>query len=117
MRHAFHLIVSVAAATIVSIGVAGAAGFVQTAEVAEATLTGRLATVEPARRRITMVPDGQSETVEFTVHADAEILQESDEVSLSVLVIEVGRRVDVNFRVVGGQRVAYKVTVAAARAG
>jgi hypothetical protein len=78
----------------------------------EAAVFGRLATVEPAVRRFTLVPDGQSEAIPFVLDEEGVIWQESRELSLPALVTQVGSRVKVRYRIENGVRLARMITVA-----
>jgi hypothetical protein len=78
----------------------------------EAAVFGRLATVEPALRRFTLVPDGQSEAISFVLD-EGVIWQESRELSLPALVTQVGSRVKVRYHIENGVRLARMITVAA----
>jgi hypothetical protein len=75
------------------------------------TLVGRLATVEPANRRLTMIPEGEVERVEVFVAEDGEVLLETQKLSLSDLVIQVGRRVTILYRLENQRRIAESVIV------
>jgi hypothetical protein len=77
----------------------------------EVAMIGRLATVEPALRRITLVPEGQSEVVAFVLDDSGVIWQSSRELSLPALVTQVGSRVKVRYSVENGIRLARSVTV------
>jgi hypothetical protein len=77
-----------------------------------AAVFGRLATVEPALRRFTVVPDGQSEVISFVLDGDGVIWQESRELSLPALVTQVGSRVKVRYHIENGVRLARMLTVA-----
>lgn len=74
-------------------------------------LAGRLATVEPAARRVTVVPDGAEHRVEVLVAAGAEISERNGRLSMAELVTRTGRRVRVEFRVEGERRVVDRLTV------
>lgn len=74
-------------------------------------LTGRLATVEPAARRIAVLPDGEVKLVELLVADDGEVRQGDREVTLSDLVIQVGRRVTIRYRVADERRLAESIIV------
>lgn len=69
-----------------------------------AELRGRLATVEPASRRLTIVPDGASERVELFLGDQGQLEYEERQLTLTDLVIQVGRRVAVYYRVDDGAR-------------
>jgi len=89
---------------------AAALAAVGQAPAAESVL-GRLAFVEPALRRIAVVPDGEVQLFEVLVADDSELRQGDRQLTLSELVIQVGRRVTVRYRVEGDQRVAESVIV------
>jgi hypothetical protein len=77
-------------------------------------LVGRLATVEPIIRRLTVVPEGEASLVEIFVAEDGEVRQGERRLTLSELVIEVGRRVTIRYRLDADRRIATRVTVEAA---
>ena len=77
------------------------------------SLTGRLATVEPAARRITVVPDGAVDLVELFVAPEGKVTQGDRELSLAELVIQTGRRVQIDYYADGMRRLALRVTVEA----
>jgi hypothetical protein len=77
------------------------------------TISGRLATVEPARRRITIVPIGESQMVELVVAEHTEIIHAERPMVLPELVVEVGRLVTVAYRVEADRRIAERVTIEA----
>jgi hypothetical protein len=83
----------------------------------ESLLMGRLATVEPRARRISVVADDSADRLELLVAEDGEILRESEELTLSDLVIQVGSRVTVRYRLEGGVRIASRITVEPPPAG
>jgi hypothetical protein len=76
-----------------------------------ATLAGRLATVEPANRRVTVVPEGEVDLVELFVSAEGQVAEDSRTLTLADLVIQVGRRVTVQYRTDGGRRIADRIIV------
>jgi hypothetical protein len=78
---------------------------------AEVSLSGRLATVEPAARRVTIVVEGDEELTELIVDEDGELRHQDQPVSLSDLVTLVGSRVTVRCELRNGTRVAYAITV------
>src|SRR5262245_25522262 len=65
----------------------------QPAATDELSAVGRLATVEPAKRRVTMVADGESKQTELILDPAARVLQGDVEITLSDLVGMVGNRV------------------------
>ena len=75
------------------------------------TLIGRLATVEPANRRVTVLPEGEAELVEMFVADDGEVAHDERPLTLADLVIQVGRRVMVVYRFHGERRIADSITV------
>jgi multidrug efflux pump subunit AcrA (membrane-fusion protein) len=75
------------------------------------SLRGRLAFVEPAFRRVTVLPYGESRVVELLVDEDCEVRQGDRELTLSDLVIQVGRQVTVGYRLEGDRRVAESIIV------
>jgi hypothetical protein len=74
-------------------------------------VVGRLATVEPSNRRVTIVPEGEVELVEMFVAADGRVERDGRSLSLADLVIEVGRRVTVSYRVTDGRRLVERIVV------
>ena len=77
----------------------------------DASLLGRLATVEPDARRVSLVAEGESTTTELVVAEDSEVFQGNDKISLAELVTLVGNRVKVRYRMDNGVRVARTLTV------
>jgi hypothetical protein len=75
------------------------------------TLVGRLATVEPAKRRVTMVPEGEVDLVEMFVAEDGEVAHEERALTLADLVIQVGQRVAVVYRLEGDRRIVARIIV------
>ena len=78
---------------------------------AEQTVLGRLAFVEPSLRRISVVPDGEVRMSELFVDDDTDLRQGDRVLTLSDLVIEVGRRVTVRYRIDGDRRIAESIIV------
>lgn len=74
-------------------------------------VTGRLATVEPAIRRLTIVPDGEVDLVEFFVAEDAELHRAGKPLTLAQLVIDTGARVALHYVVRDGLNLVRVVTV------
>jgi hypothetical protein len=93
------------AGVLLSVTVFAAAG--QAAE----SLSGRLAFVEPSLRRIALIPDGEVRLSEFLVADEAELRQGERQLTLEELVIQVGRRVTMRYRVEGDRRIADSVIV------
>jgi hypothetical protein len=83
----------------------------QTQPQPDRSLSGRLATVEPANRRVTIVPDGEVSLVEFFVAEDAKVVQGERALSLPELVIQVGRRATIAYRDDGNRRVAEHLVI------
>jgi hypothetical protein len=83
------------------------------AQPAETILNGRLATVEPASRRITVVSDGEADLTEMFVAEEAEVRVDKRPVTLSELVIQVGQRVSVTYLMEGARRIARVISVEA----
>ena len=83
----------------------------------ELSVSGRLATVEPSARRLTMIPEEQVDRIELLLGDGAEILHEDEKLSLSQLVTEVGRRINVRYRMTNGIREARSITVEPPPAG
>ena len=105
-----------AGALFAALGILSAAGViagVQEPET-ESQLAGRLATVEPAARRLTMIPDGEADLVEVFVADEGEVRQQDETLSLSDLVIQVGKRITVRYRLVNNRRVALSIIVESA---
>ena len=75
------------------------------------TIVGRLAIVEPSAARITVVVAGEVDLKAMAVARDAEIRQGERRLTLSELVIEVGRRVTITYRDEQGQPVATSINV------
>ena len=86
-------------------------------ELQDLSLSGRLATVEPSARRLTMIPENQVDRIELLLGDGAEIFQQEKKLSLSELVIEVGRRITVRYRMNNGVREARSITVEPPPAG
>jgi hypothetical protein len=78
---------------------------------ADLQYVGRLATVEPAGRRVTLLPEGSADLEELMVAADAEIRQGERLLTLEELVIQVGRRVTVQYREFNGRRMVRSIIV------
>jgi hypothetical protein len=74
-------------------------------------LAGRLATVEPAARRLTVVADGAETLTEVLVQEGTEVMRGTRPISLSELVTFVGSRVIVLYHVENGVRLPSSVTV------
>jgi hypothetical protein len=83
----------------------------QSQSVEASTLMGRLATVEPRARRISVVADDSADRIELLVDENSEILHESQDLPLSDLVMQVGSRVKIRYRMENGVRVALSITV------
>jgi hypothetical protein len=77
----------------------------------EETLTGRLATVEPALRRIAIVPDGEFRPAELFVAEDATLASGEQRLSLSDLVLLVGRRVTASIEETDDRQLVRHLTV------
>jgi hypothetical protein len=75
------------------------------------TMAGRLATVEPAAGRITVVADGQVTLAELFVADNAEVVDGAEPITLSELVILVGRRVTATYHESDGRRLVRRLTV------
>jgi hypothetical protein len=80
---------------------------------AETAVEGRLATVEPRSRRITVVIEGESELTELTIDEDGDVRRDDDAITLSDLVGLVGNRVKIVYRTDGSRKVARSLTVEA----
>ena len=107
------LIVSVTVAILCTLNRAAGQDSVQSPATIAGTVSGRLATVEPARRRITIVPIGESQIVELVLAEHAEIVHLERALSLPELVVEVGSLVTVGYRIEGDRRIAERVTIEA----
>ena len=79
---------------------------VQSPATIDGSIAGRLATVEPAQRRITLVPIGESRMVELQVAERAVIMHAERALTLTELVVEVGSLVQVDYRNEGEHRIA-----------
>jgi hypothetical protein len=75
------------------------------------SLRGRLAIVEPAARRIAVLPDGEAHLVEMMVDNDGEVRYEDRQLTLSELVLLVGQRVSIRYRIESDLRVAHDIIV------
>jgi hypothetical protein len=95
------------AGVLLSVTVLAAGGQAPAAE----SLSGRLAFVEPSLRRIALIPDGEVRLSEFLVADEAELRQGERQLTLEELVIQVGRRVTMRYRVEGDRRIADSVIV------
>ena len=84
---------------------------VVTSQLTGDVVSGRLAIVEPSAARISLLATGEVKLREIAVAPDAEIRQGDRSLSLSELVIEIGRRVTVRFRTDGDRTVATNITV------
>ncbi len=73
--------------------------------------SGRLATVEPSLRRVTLVPDGEIRLFELFLAESGEISHDDRTVSLSELVLHVGRRVTVKYRQEGDRHLVEQLIV------
>jgi hypothetical protein len=81
-------------------------------------MTGRLATVQPALRIITFLPEGETEILELALAPDAKIIQLDREhldreLTLPALVLEIGSRVVIDYRVEDGRAIVARITVEA----
>ena len=112
-RLRFCLIVSVAVSIVCTMNHVVAQDIVQSPMTIEETISGRLATVEPARRRITLVPVGDVAMVELDVADTAQIVHADELLSLPALVVQVGKLVTVAYRREGKRRIAERVTIEA----
>jgi hypothetical protein len=81
------------------------------AQPVSSAVEARLATVEPANRRVTVVPSGEVKLMELFVAAEGHVAEESRTLTLADLVIRVGRRVTVHFRIEGDRRIADRIIV------
>jgi hypothetical protein len=77
----------------------------------DAELSGRLATVEPATGRITVLPEGEIRPTEVFAAADCEVRLEKRRLTLTELVIHVGRRVTIQYQLENDRRIARTITV------
>lgn len=84
---------------------------VQDREQPTTALVGRLATVEPASRRVTFVPEGEVRRVEVFVAERGTVIHDDSELTLADLVIQVGRRVTVLSRLQDNRRIADRIIV------
>ena len=74
-------------------------------------MLGRLASVQPGLRRITVLPDGDFRLSDVFIADDSKVREGDREVTLPDLVLLVGRRVTVRYRVDGDRRIATSVIV------
>lgn len=74
-------------------------------------MNATLATVEPRQRRVAVLPEGESRLVDLFVPEDASITRGEEELTLGELVILVGSRVKVDYRMSDGRRDAERITV------
>jgi len=72
---------------------------------------GRIATVEPTHRRITIIPDEATARIELFLDKDGSIRRDDRPLSLRDLVLETGRRVEIRYRSDGLRRLAQTITV------
>jgi hypothetical protein len=89
--------------------VAGAAAWQESA--GATILVGRLATVEPANRRITLVVDGEESLTAVHVHEEAVVRDGEEGISLAQLVTLVGSRVTLSYEMQDGVRVTRSLIV------
>ena len=107
------MIVSVVVAILSTLNRAGAQDIVQSPAIIAGTISGWLATVEPARRRMRLVPVGEARMVELDVAEHAVIVQAEQPLSLPDLVVQVGKLVTVAYRLEGHRWIAERVTIEA----
>jgi hypothetical protein len=105
------LIVSASVAIPCPVNYAATQLSVQTSATVDGSLSGWLATVEPARRRITLVPIGESRMVELEVAEQVDIVHAERGLTLAELVVEVGSLVQVDYRQEGERRIATRLTI------
>ncbi|HUE85485.1 MAG TPA: hypothetical protein VMO26_05355 [Vicinamibacterales bacterium] len=111
-RHLPHALYAPLAATISAFLLSAVIGVARGQDDASApTLLGHLAFVEPAARRIAVLPQGEADLVDLLVADDGEVRQNDQKLTLSELVILVGRRVSVRYRIDNDRRVAQSVIV------
>ena len=110
-RYLPHVFRASLAGTLLAFLLSAAAVMARGQEPVEPPLLGRLATVEPAARRIAVLPDGQANLIELILDDAGEVRQEDRELTLSELVILVGRRVSIRYRLENDRRVAQSVIV------
>jgi hypothetical protein len=84
---------------------------VQGRAVTAAAIEGRLATVEPAASRITIVPKDGSIMVELAVVDATTILLDEQSLTLSDLVLHVGTRVWIDYREDAGMMIADAIRI------
>lgn len=80
-------------------------------QAAPTNLTGRLATVEPANRRVTLIPEGEVDLLELFVAEGGVVAQDDRPLTLADLVLRVGRRITVTYRAEGSRRIADRIIV------
>ena len=113
MPRCLPLIVSVGVAILCSLPVLAREDCVQFRGMSRQSVTGRLAIVQPTLGVVSIVPAGESTTVELVVSPEAIILETERQIALADLVVEVGRVVAVDYVVEGSRRVATLITIVA----
>jgi len=88
---------------------AGSSGDVPVVE--DPAFIGRLAGVETATGRLTLVPDGQTTMVDLILDAEGRIWKASRELSLAELAAQISSRIKVRYHLDAGRRIARSVTV------
>jgi hypothetical protein len=113
MPRCIPVIVSVGVAILCSLPVLAHQDSVQFRGMSRQSVTGRLAIVQPALGVVSILPDGESTTVELVVSPEAIILEAERQMSLVDLVVEVGRVVAVEYVADANRRVATRITLVA----
>ena len=88
-----------------------AAIFARGQEPSNLSLRGRLAFVEPAARRIAVLPDQEVHLVEMILDDDGAVRYQDRELTLSELVVLVGQRVSIRYRIEREVWVAHDIIV------
>ena len=107
------MIVSVGVVILCGLPVLAGEDFVQFRGMSRLSATGRLAIVQPAMGLVSIVPVGESTTVELAVSPEAIILDAERQMTLVELVVEVGQVVAVDYLMEGSRRVATRITIVA----
>jgi hypothetical protein len=99
--------------TVVSLSAAprGADEVLEVFEPQDGVVIGRLATVEPAARRVALLPDGEEDLQDMVVAEDTALRLGERQLTLQQLVFQVGRRVTVHYRQLDGRKVLLSLTV------
>ena len=113
MPRCLPVIVSVGVVILCSIPVLALEDSVQFRGMSRQSVTGRSAIVQPALGVVSILPHGESMTVELVVSPEATILEAERQMSLVDLVVEVWRVVAVEYVTDANRRVATRITLVA----